>query len=110
MAFAISVSNALGFPHMTAIDRIKSFAEGKDDIHVVIDTPRGSRNKLKWDRKLGILKLSHVLTAGAMFPFDFGFVPGTHGADGDALDVLVLSDVLMSHCSRYVWFRRGSSE
>ena len=49
-------------------------------------------NKLKWDRKLGVLKLSHVLTAGAVFPFDFGFVPGTHGADGDALDVLVLSD------------------
>jgi inorganic pyrophosphatase len=77
---------------MTAIDRIKPFAEGKDDVHVVIDTPRGSRNKLKWDRKLGVLKLSHVLTAGAVFPFDFGFVPGTHGADGDALDVLVLSD------------------
>jgi inorganic pyrophosphatase len=77
---------------MTAIDRIKPFAEGKDDVHVVIDTPRGSRNKLKWDRKLGVLKLSHVLTAGAVFPFDVGFVPGTHGANGDALDVLVLSD------------------
>ena len=92
MAFAISVSNALGFRHMTAIDRIKPFAEGKDDVQVVIDTPRGSRNKLKWDKELGVLKLSHVLTAGAVFPFDFGFVPGTHGADGDALDVLVLSD------------------
>jgi inorganic pyrophosphatase len=77
---------------MTAMDRIKPFAEGNDDVHVVIDTPRGSRNKLKWDRKLGVLKLSHVLTAGAVFPFDFGFVPGTHGADGDALDVLVLTD------------------
>ena len=77
---------------MTAIDRIDPFAENKDDVHVVIDTPRGSRNKLKWDKKLGVLKLSHVLTAGAVFPFDFGFVPGTRGADGGALDVLVLSD------------------
>jgi inorganic pyrophosphatase len=77
---------------MTAIDRIDPFAENKDDVHVVIDTPRGSRNKLKWDKKLGVLKLSHVLTAGAVFPFDFGFVPGTHGPDGDAVDVLVLSD------------------
>src|SRR5258705_43904 len=50
---------------MTAMDRIKPFAEGNDDVHVVIDRPRGSRNKLKWDRKLGVLKLSHVLTAGA---------------------------------------------
>src|SRR4029434_2677036 len=77
---------------MTAIERINPFAENKDDIHIVIDTPRGSRNKLKWNEKLGVLKLSHILTAGAVFPFDFGFVPGTRGADGDALDVLVLTD------------------
>src|SRR5215203_5132146 len=77
---------------MTAIDRIKPFADDRKHIHVIIDTPRGSRNKLKWDEKLGVLKLSHILTAGAVFPFDFGFVPGTRGADGDALDVLVLTD------------------
>ena len=58
------------------------------------------------NRKLGILKLSHVLTAGAVFPFDFGFGPSTHGADGDALDMLVFR---MSNCFRSVWFRRGSS-
>ena len=91
---------------MTAIDRIDLFAEDKDDVHVIIDTPRGSRDKLKWDRKLGILKLSHILTAGAVFPFDFGFVPGTHGADGMPL---TCSCLLMSHCFRYVWFRGGSS-
>jgi inorganic pyrophosphatase len=92
---------------MTAIDRIKPFAEGKDDVQVVIDTPRGSRNKLKWDKELGVLKLSHVLTAGAVFPFDFGFVPGTHGQTAMRS---TCSCSLMSHCSRYVWFRRGSSE
>ena len=77
---------------MTSIDRIKPFAAEKGDVHIVIDTPRGSRNKLKWEEKLGVLKLSHILPAGAVFPFDFGFVPGTRGADGDALDVLVLTD------------------
>jgi inorganic pyrophosphatase len=77
---------------MTAIDRLKPFAEKAGDVHVIIDTPRGSRNKYKWDEKLGVLKLSHVLTAGAVFPFDFGFVPGTRAEDGDALDVLVLTD------------------
>jgi inorganic pyrophosphatase len=76
-----------------AIDCIKPFVTGaKDNVHVVIDTPRGSRNKVKWDPRLGVFKLSHVLTAGAVFPFDFGFVPGTRAADGDALDVLVLAD------------------
>jgi hypothetical protein len=39
MAFAISVSNALGFRHMTAIDRIKPFAEDKEDVHVLIHRP-----------------------------------------------------------------------
>ena len=77
---------------MTTIDRIKPLADDESGIHVIIDTPKGSRNKLKWDEKLGVLKLSHILTAGAVFPFDFGFVPGTHAPDGDALDVLVLSD------------------
>ena len=38
---------------MTAIDRIKPFAEGKDDVPVVIDTPRGGRNKLKWEKTRG---------------------------------------------------------
>jgi inorganic pyrophosphatase len=84
---------------MTAIDQIKPFADDEGAIHIIIDTPRGSRNKFKWDKKLGVLKLSHILTAGAVFPFDFGFVPGTRGADGDALDVLVLTDEpLVSLC------------
>ncbi|HZJ14650.1 MAG TPA: inorganic diphosphatase [Chthoniobacteraceae bacterium] len=84
---------------MTAIDQIKPFADDDGAIHIIIDTPRGSRNKFKWDKKLGVLKLSHILTAGAVFPFDFGFVPGTRGADGDALDVLVLTDEpLVSLC------------
>src|SRR4051812_24371552 len=78
---------------MWSIDTIAPFPkDGDGEVHVVIDTPKGSRNKVKWDEKLGVFKLSHVLTAGAAFPFDFGFVPGTHADDGDALDVLVLSD------------------
>ena len=78
---------------MSSIDTITPFPkDGDGEVHVVIDTPRGSRNKVKWDATLGVFKLSHVLTAGAAFPFDFGFVPGTHADDGDALDVLVLAD------------------
>jgi inorganic pyrophosphatase len=61
-------------------------------LRVVIETPRGSRSKIKFDEELGLYKLSHVLPAGMTFPFDFGFVPGTRGEDGDPLDVLVLFD------------------
>ena len=62
------------------------------DVNVVIDTPRGSRNKYAFEPALGVFALRHVLPAGAVFPFDFGFVPGTLGEDGDELDVLLLLD------------------
>jgi inorganic pyrophosphatase len=61
-------------------------------IGVVIETPKGSRNKFKYDVNSRRLKLSKVLPEGMVFPFDFGFVPSTKGADGDPLDVLVLMD------------------
>jgi inorganic pyrophosphatase len=63
-----------------------------DTLNVVIETPKGSRNKFNWDEEKGLWKLGGVLPAGAVFPFDFGFVPNTHGEDGDPLDVLVLMD------------------
>ena len=61
-------------------------------LNVIIDTPKGSQNKFSWDRKLQLFELSGVLPAGAVFPFDFGFIPNTRGEDGDELDVLVLMD------------------
>jgi len=61
-------------------------------VNVVIETPGGSRNKFKFDEQRGLFFLHKVLPAGATFPFDFGFVPGTRAADGDPLDVLVVGD------------------
>lgn len=61
-------------------------------LHAIVDTPKGSRNKFKWDETRGLFKLAGVLPAGAVFPYDFGFVPGTKGDDGDELDVLLLMD------------------
>lgn len=74
------------FPRLTAFDTENG------DLNVVIDTPKGSRNKFKYDEALGLFRLSGVLPAGAVFPFDFGYVPATEGGDGDPLDVLVLMD------------------
>jgi inorganic pyrophosphatase len=61
-------------------------------VHVVVDTPKGSRNKYKYDATLGLYRLSKVLPLGLAFPFDFGFIPSTRAEDGDALDVLVLGE------------------
>jgi inorganic pyrophosphatase len=76
----------------TVFDKIPPFDEETGDLHVVIDTPKDSRNKYKFDEKLGVFKLGGVLPVGAFFPFDFGYIPNTLGGDGDPLDVLVLMD------------------
>ncbi len=61
-------------------------------IEVIIETPRGCRNKFKFDERTETFSLGSVLPAGSAFPYDFGFVPGTKAADGDPLDVLLLMD------------------
>jgi inorganic pyrophosphatase len=61
-------------------------------VRVVVDTPKGSRNKYKYDETLGLYRLSKVLPLGSAFPYDFGFIPSTRAEDGDPLDVLVLGE------------------
>jgi inorganic pyrophosphatase len=68
------------------------FDDETNELNVIIDTPKGSRNKYKFDETLGLFKLGGVLAAGHVFPFDFGYIPNTRGGDGDPLDVLVLMD------------------
>lgn len=72
------------------LDRLNPFSA--DDLTVIIETPKGSQNKFVFEPRYGAFMLSGVLPAGAVFPFDFGFVPSTLAADGDPLDVLVLMD------------------
>ena len=61
-------------------------------IEVVIETPKGSSQKYDYDPKTRLFKLKKILPQGMSFPFDFGFIPGTKGEDGDPLDVIVISE------------------
>jgi inorganic pyrophosphatase len=66
--------------------------DDKEVVRVVIETPKGSRNKYAFDPDDKTFTLKKVLPAGMAFPYDFGFVPSTLAEDGDPLDVLVLMD------------------
>jgi inorganic pyrophosphatase len=57
-------------------------------LNVVVDTPKGSRNKYKFDEQHGQWRLSKVL----FFPYNFRFLPSTLGEDGDPVDVLLVMD------------------
>ena len=56
----------------------------------VIEIPRGSKLKYEIDKKTGMLMLDRVLYSAVHYPANYGFIPRTHGGDGDPLDVLVL--------------------
>lgn len=73
-------------------DRLPARGEEAGTFNVVVETPRGSRHKYVYEEKLGLFALSGVLPAGAVFPYDFGFIPRTLAEDGDPLDVLLLLD------------------
>ena len=61
-------------------------------LNVIIETPKGSRNKFKYDEKLGVFRLSGVLPAGAGLPLRLRLYPVHARRDGDPLDVLLLMD------------------
>jgi inorganic pyrophosphatase len=82
-------------PNQSLADPSQLRSMDQDDgelVQVVIETPKGSRNKYAFDEKQKIFELKKVLPAGMAFPYDFGFIPRTLGEDGDPVDVLVLMD------------------
>jgi inorganic pyrophosphatase len=72
--------------------RLNPFNDEKQLLRVVIETPKGSRNKFAFNQDDHIFELKAVLPSGMEFPYDFGFVPSTKADDGDPVDVLVLMD------------------
>ena len=77
--------------HSLLLSRLPTF--GEDGVlHVVIETPKGSPNKYAYSEACGTFQFKTVLPEGMSFPYDFGMVSSTKGADGDPLDILILLD------------------
>ena len=63
---------------------------GKEIVEIVVEIPKGSRNKYEYDPELGATRLDRRLFSATVYPGDYGFIPHTLAEDGDALDALVL--------------------
>lgn len=61
-------------------------------ITAIVETPKGSGFKYDHDAGMNGYRLKKTLPSGMFFPFDFGFIPGTKGEDGDPLDIIIISE------------------
>ncbi len=61
-----------------------------DIVEVIVEIPKGSRNKYEFDRESGRIKLNRVLSSSVHYPADYGYIQDTLAEDGDEMDVLVL--------------------
>lgn len=61
-----------------------------DIIEVIVEVPKGCRNKYEFDHKTGRIKLDRVLFSSVHYPADYGYITGTLAEDGDEVDVLVM--------------------
>jgi inorganic pyrophosphatase len=75
---------------MSGLKKLSAFLDGK--VHVVVEASRGMTAKCKYDPKRDLFVLGKPLSHGLAYPYDWGFIPGTLGEDGDPLDALVLHD------------------
>lgn len=61
-----------------------------NEVHAIIEVPKGSKNKYELDKKTGLLRLDRVLFSSVHYPANYGFIPQTLGLDHDPIDILVL--------------------
>ncbi|HEY4189232.1 MAG TPA: inorganic diphosphatase [Candidatus Limnocylindrales bacterium] len=73
-------------------------------VEIVVEIPRGSRNKYEYDEEAGVYRLDRVLSSAVFYNFDYGFIEGTRGGDGDHTDaLLVIDEPTFTGC--HVWAR-----
>ena len=61
-------------------------------VEIVVEIPRGSRNKYEFDEVAGVYRLDRVLSSAVFYNFDYGFIEGTRADDGDHTDALLIID------------------
>ncbi|RLE64984.1 MAG: inorganic diphosphatase [Thermoprotei archaeon] len=75
---------------MTVFEKIGAGSKVPDEVNVVVEIPLGSNVKYEVDKETGVLFVDRILYTSMVYPFNYGFIPGTLEEDGDPVDVLVL--------------------
>lgn len=70
---------------------ISSGNDAPDVVNVIVECPKGTKNKYEIDKETGLIKLDRAMKTSQDYPFDYGFVPQSLWDDGDALDVVLLT-------------------
>lgn len=77
-----------------SLNLLHDIAPGTDipnEVTVVVEINKGSKNKYELDKATGLIKLDRVMHTSQDYPFDYGFIPQTHWHDGDPVDVVLLT-------------------
>ena len=79
-------------------------ADFPSSVDIVVEIPRGSRNKYEFDEETGVFRLDRVLSSAVFYNFDYGFIEDTRAADSDHTDaLLVIDEPTFTGC--HVWGR-----
>ena len=77
--------------HMPDLTKLDPYGDN-GDVRMVVETPKGSSVKLRYEPKIEVFTVARALMLGTTYPFDWGFIPGTKGEDGDPIDALAIHD------------------
>lgn len=68
-----------------------------EEVNVIIEIPKGSKNKYEIDKETGLIALDRAMHTAQDYPFDYGFIPQSFWDDDDALDVILLTTYPLVH-------------